>query len=302
METSVIDQTKLGGPPRPRRRRPVRRLRRGAGEPGRAGSASTGRWPAPARSARRSGARAGCAERYVREWLNAQAAGGYVDYHARAGPTSCRPSRRWCWPTRTARRTCPTPGRSRRRCGPARTRRRGLPHRQGRGLGGARRPPVPRRGRLLPQRLPRQPRDGVAAGARRRGGAAEAGTAVADVGCGHGHSALLLAEAFPRSRFPGFDAHAPSIEAARRQREPRRASPRGPRSTWPAPRLPRPGLRPDLLLRLPARPGRPGRRRAPRRRALAPDGTVMLVEPFANDRVGGQPHAGRRGSTTPPRP
>src|SRR5687768_3182988 len=33
-------------------------------------------------SARELAARAGCAERYVREWLNAQVAGGYVDYHA----------------------------------------------------------------------------------------------------------------------------------------------------------------------------------------------------------------------------
>ena len=44
----------------------------------------------------------------------------------------------------------------------------------------------------------------------------EAGIAVADVGCGHGHSTLLMAEAFPRSRFNGFDAHPESIEAARR--------------------------------------------------------------------------------------
>src|SRR5690606_23119097 len=33
-------------------------------------------------SARQVAARAGCAERYVREWLNAQAASGYIDYHA----------------------------------------------------------------------------------------------------------------------------------------------------------------------------------------------------------------------------
>ena len=39
---------------------------------------------APVRSAPQELAgRTGCAERYVREWLNAQAAGGYVDYHAR---------------------------------------------------------------------------------------------------------------------------------------------------------------------------------------------------------------------------
>lgn len=33
-------------------------------------------------SAKELAASAGCAERYVREWLNAQAAGGYIGYHA----------------------------------------------------------------------------------------------------------------------------------------------------------------------------------------------------------------------------
>jgi trans-aconitate methyltransferase len=44
----------------------------------------------------------------------------------------------------------------------------------------------------------------------------QAGITVADVGCGHGHSTLLMAEAFPNSRFVGFDTHAASIDAARR--------------------------------------------------------------------------------------
>ena len=43
----------------------------------------------------------------------------------------------------------------------------------------------------------------------------EAGAKVADVGCGHGHSTVLMAEAFPNSRFYGFDVHAESIAAAR---------------------------------------------------------------------------------------
>ncbi|MEZ0065338.1 SAM-dependent methyltransferase [Streptacidiphilus sp. MAP12-20] len=41
------------------------------------------------------------------------------------------------------------------------------------------------------------------------------GGSVADVGCGLGHSTMLMAEAFPASHFVGFDYHAPSIEAAR---------------------------------------------------------------------------------------
>ncbi|HLI28354.1 MAG TPA: class I SAM-dependent methyltransferase [Chloroflexota bacterium] len=43
----------------------------------------------------------------------------------------------------------------------------------------------------------------------------EAGARVADVGCGHGASTLIMAQAYPRSRFHGFDSHAPSIERAR---------------------------------------------------------------------------------------
>jgi len=43
----------------------------------------------------------------------------------------------------------------------------------------------------------------------------EAGATVADIGCGHGISTVLMAQAFPASRFAGFDSHAESIEAAR---------------------------------------------------------------------------------------
>ncbi len=54
--------------------------------------------------------RAGVAERSVREWLRNQAAAGYVDLRRRAPtPTSCRPSRRWPWPTRRAPTTCSAP-------------------------------------------------------------------------------------------------------------------------------------------------------------------------------------------------
>jgi 2-polyprenyl-3-methyl-5-hydroxy-6-metoxy-1,4-benzoquinol methylase len=42
-----------------------------------------------------------------------------------------------------------------------------------------------------------------------------AGASVADVGCGHGASVVVMAQAFPEARFHGFDFHAPSIETAR---------------------------------------------------------------------------------------
>jgi len=47
----------------------------------------------------------------------------------------------------------------------------------------------------------------------------ERGAKVADVGCGFGHSTLIMAEAFPNSQFYGFDFHAPSIEKARQLAE-----------------------------------------------------------------------------------
>ena len=43
----------------------------------------------------------------------------------------------------------------------------------------------------------------------------QAGARVADVGCGHGASTLLMAQAYPASEFVGYDYHAPSIEVAR---------------------------------------------------------------------------------------
>ena len=43
----------------------------------------------------------------------------------------------------------------------------------------------------------------------------QAGGEIADIGCGHGISTLIMAEAFENSAFHGFDFHEGSIEAAR---------------------------------------------------------------------------------------
>lgn len=109
------------------------------------------------------------------------------------------------------------------------------------------------------------------------------GARVADVGCGHGASTLVMAEAFPASRFDGFDAHAPSIEAARTA-----AAERG-ITDWvsfqqvEATELPAEGY--DLICFFDCLHdmGDPvgAARRA--REALADDGTVLLVEPAAGD-------------------
>lgn len=47
----------------------------------------------------------------------------------------------------------------------------------------------------------------------------KAGGKVADIGCGHGSSTLIMAQAYPKSRFWGFDNHEKSIETARRRAE-----------------------------------------------------------------------------------
>ncbi|WP_296913248.1 class I SAM-dependent methyltransferase [Polaromonas sp.] len=41
------------------------------------------------------------------------------------------------------------------------------------------------------------------------------GARIADVGCGHGASIILMAQAYPASSYVGFDYHAPSIARAR---------------------------------------------------------------------------------------
>ena len=164
----------------------------------------------------------------------------------------------------TARSTAPT-----RRCG-ARARRRALRHRRRPRLARAPPRPLPRRRAGVRRRLPHLPRGGVAAGARRRRRAARGRRLAADVGCGHGASTILMAQAFPAARFVGIDYHAESI--ARRARARRRGGRRRPRDVRGRGRGRDPGLRlrPRRVLRRVPRPRRPARRGAQRRLRARP--------------------------------
>jgi hypothetical protein len=156
-------------------------------------------------------------ERYVREWLAAQAASGYVDFDAASGKFSMTPEQTLVFGDEDspvfmgavgdvvaatfldepkvleAFKTGGGVGWNRRSeclfCGTARFFRTGYKH------------------HLVQEWLPAL--DGVVEKLKR-------GAKVADVGCGHGVSTRLMAEAFPNSRFFGFDYHPGSIEAARK--------------------------------------------------------------------------------------
>lgn len=113
----------------------------------------------------------------------------------------------------------------------------------------------------------------------------EAGATVADVGCGHGASTILMAQAFPKSRFFGFDYHAPSIERAR---EAASAAGVGDRATFEvaaAKDYRAQGY--DLVTMFDCLHdmGDPVGAGAHVRETLAADGSWMLVEPFAHDHL-----------------
>lgn len=237
-------------------------------------------------SAKEVARRSGCAERYVREWLNAQAAGGYLGYHVLSDTYELSPEQAlvladedspvflppaWNVPAamwadepksldafRTGRGVAWGEHDSRMACGVAAFYRNGY------------------RASLVPQWLPAL--DGVVA-------QLEAGIAVADVGCGHGHSTLLMAQAFPKSRFFGFDTHADSVGHAQRNASELGMVHRAQFSLARATDYPNRqyGLICffDTLHDL----GDPVAAARHAAETLAPGGTVMLVEPFANDRV-----------------
>ena len=116
---------------------------------------------------------------------------------------------------------------------------------------------------------------------------------VADVGCGHGASTILMAQAFPKSTFVGFDYHAASIEAARARAREAGVADRVRFEVAAAADLSGRRLRPRRLVRLPARHGRPGRRGAPRRSAARTGRHVDDRRAVRRRPRRGQPQPGR---------
>jgi SAM-dependent methyltransferase len=111
-----------------------------------------------------------------------------------------------------------------------------------------------------------------------------AGARVADVGCGYGISTMIMAEAYPKSQFFGFDYHAASIEDARAM-----AEARGLENVRfeIATAKDFPGKDYDFVTIFDALHdmGDPVGAAAHVRSALKPGGTFMMVEPFAEDRL-----------------
>jgi SAM-dependent methyltransferase len=232
-------------------------------------------------------ARTGTAGRYLSEWLAAQAAGGYVDYDARSGQYSMSPEQAMaladvnspvfmlggfevasaCLADEPAIADA---------------------FRSGVGVGwhehderlfnGTERFFRPNyRANLVDQWIPAL--DGVQE-------KLEAGARVADVGCGLGTSTLLMAEAFPRSEFQGFDYHGGSIDAAREAARAAHLEDRVRFETAGAAEYPANGDYDlvcffDCLHDL----GDPVGACRHALDALAEDGTMLLVEPRAGDRV-----------------
>jgi SAM-dependent methyltransferase len=230
--------------------------------------------------------RAGCAERYVREWLNSQVAGGYVDYHARSGTYELTPEQAMVLAEETSAFFMPNGWQvvasmwadedkaleafrtgtgvswgehdERLFCGVAAFFRNCY------------------RSSLVTEWLPAL--DGVIEKLR-------SGATVADVGCGHGHSTVLMAQAFPNARFWGFDVHEGSVKAARRIAAEAGVTDRVRFEVAKADAYP--GHDYDLICFFDCLHdmGWPVAAVEHAGRTLARDGTVLLVEPFAGERV-----------------
>ena len=226
------------------------------------------------------------AERYVREWLNAQAASGYVSYDAATGLYSMSPEQQLVFAQENgpaflvgAFEFAVGAGRIMDRLTDA--------FRTGEGVnyhehdhavfhGIERFFRSSYIGNLIDTWLPSL--DGVS-------DKLNAGARVADIGCGHGASTILMAQAFPASSFIGFDFHAESIAEANKRAAAAGVAERCRFEVAGAKDFP--GSEYDLLTTFDALHDMGDPEGASRHAlsTLAADGVWMIVEPFAGDRV-----------------
>jgi SAM-dependent methyltransferase len=236
----------------------------------------------PGELARRSGA----SERYVREWLNAQAAGGYVSYEPDTGEYTLPPEQTVALTDDQS--PAYLPGFFQVALGSVLDSPRITESaRSGEGFGWHKhnhdvfdgcerffRPGY--NAHLVPEWLPAL--DGVVE-------KLEAGGKVADIGCGHGSSTILMARAFPNSIFVGSDYHEGSIETARGRAHEAGVTDRVRFETAHADSAPGEGY--DLVTMFDCLHdmGDPVGAARQVRDSIADDGTWMIVEPMAGDRV-----------------
>jgi SAM-dependent methyltransferase len=231
-------------------------------------------------------ARTGTAERYVEEWLNAQAAGGYVEYDPTAG-TYRLPAEHAVALT-DASSPAYLPGFFQIALGsvidsPSIT----DAARTGAGFGWHEHTPDVHIGcerffrpgyhaNLVGSWLPAL--DGVVA-------TLERGARVADIGCGHGASTILMAQAFPRSTFVGSDYHQASIATARERADEAGVADRVRFESTAAAAVEGDGF--DLVTMFDSLHdmGDPVGAARHVRSILAPGGAWMIVEPAAGDRI-----------------
>ncbi len=228
----------------------------------------------------------GTTERYVREWLNAQAAGGFVAYDPDSGRYTLPPEQTVALTDETS--PAYLPGLFQIALGSVLDSPRVTDAvKKGAGIGwhdhvgdvheGCERFFRPGyNAHLMAEWLPAL--DGVVAKLDR-------GARVADVGCGHGASTVLMAQAYPASTFVGFDYHDGSIATAR-DRAASAAVSRRVRFVV-APATSYPGRDYDLVTMFDCLHdmGDPVGAARHVRESLAADGSWMIVEPAAGDRV-----------------
>jgi len=229
-------------------------------------------------------AHTGTAERYVREWANAQAASGWIDYADGRYSMSTEQALMFAQPGSPAF----VGGAFQIALGSADAREHiSEAFRSGAGFGwhehtedvfdGCRRFFEPGyRANLVQSWIPAL--DGVQE-------KLEAGGRIADIGCGQGASAIIMAEAFPKSRVHGTDYHHGSIAEARRLAADAGVDDRTTFAVEPAEALAGAGY--DLVTSFDCLHdmGDPVAVARHVRAALAADGTWMIVEPRAGDRV-----------------